>query len=130
MTAEFFRLVRTRMAEGGLLMMNLLDVSRRRELLLSTVATLKGIFPSVFVFPRPYGNHILLAFPRPWLARSIHERLGGLEAMGPVGRLAQEAARDITELIPPAGTLVFTDDRAPVEEITRRMLAEYRDRRF
>jgi hypothetical protein len=36
--------------------------------------------------------------------------------------IAAQAAEIVRELIPPAGTTVFTDDRAPVEEITRRML--------
>jgi hypothetical protein len=41
-----------------------------------------------------------------------------------VQELAQEAAGDMIEFEPVVGAVIFTDDRAPIEEMTRRMLAE------
>jgi hypothetical protein len=34
----------------------------------------------------------------------------------------------MADLVPPLGSMVFTDDHAPVEEMPRRMLADYRSR--
>ena len=62
-TVEFFDAVRAHMTPNGLLQMNLFDDGPRRELLLSTIATLERVFPSVVVLPAGYGNHMLFAFP-------------------------------------------------------------------
>jgi|SRR6516225_4572156 spermidine synthase len=110
-TAEFFRLVQIRMADDGLLMMNLFDLSESQELLLATAATLRTVFPSVMVKSSFRGNHMLFAFTR---SRSVESVRGRLELGTTIG---------ITELKPPVSTRTFTDDLAPVEEMTRRMLA-------
>jgi len=110
-TAEFFRLVRMRMANDGLLMMNIFDLSESQELLLATAATLRTVFPSVMVKSSFRGNHMLFAFTR---SRSVESVRGRLELGTTIG---------ITELKPPVSTRTFTDDLAPVEEMTRRMLA-------
>jgi hypothetical protein len=41
-----------------------------------------------------------------------------------VQELAQKAAGEMIEFEPRAGAVIFTDDRAPIEEMTRRMLVE------
>lgn len=121
-TQEFYQLVRDRMHRDAVLMMNIYDVSPHRELLHATGATLRRVFDSVFVLSREDGNHITLAFPRAISIASIRSQLAA--AMGPeqIRGLARRAAEHLAELNPPAGTLVFTDDRAPVEEMTRQML--------
>lgn len=113
-TTEFFRLARARMADDGLLMMNLFDVSDSGELLLATAATLRTVFPTVMVRSRARGSHMLFAFTRPRSVEAVRRRLEG----APVA----DAAIGVTALTPPASTRAFTDDLAPVEEMTRRML--------
>src|SRR5205085_5742093 len=44
-TVEFFKQVRSRMSDDGLLMMNVFDPSRREDVLASMVATLKQVYP-------------------------------------------------------------------------------------
>ncbi len=51
--------------------------------------------------------------------RARLSRFGGDET---IQRLARRAETQITAFELPAGTTAFTDDLAPVEEITRRML--------
>ena len=114
-TAEFFRLVRIRMADDGVLMMNLFDLSESQELLLATAATLRTVFPSVMVKSSFRGNHMLFAFTRSRSVESVRGQLEGPPILG--------ATIGITELKPPVSTRTFTDDLAPVEEMTRRMLA-------
>jgi spermidine synthase len=121
-TVEFYRLVRARMSEEGLLMMNVFDASKNRELLFATGATLRRVFPSVAVVSRADKNHIVFAFPQARSVTSVRARLEAVQGGGQVKELAQRAAASIIDLVPPAGTVVLTDDHAPVEEMTRRML--------
>ena len=118
-TREFFAATRAHMSPDGLLMMNLVDTGRRQELLFSTVATLKQVFPSVEVLLVGRGNFMLLAFVRDTSAASIRARLQSFQGKSTIEGLARQAGSQITELNVPAGTIVFTDDFAPVEEITR-----------
>jgi spermidine synthase len=121
-TVEFFEAVRAHMWPDGLLMMNLFDISQRQELLVSTVATLKRVFPTVVVLSVGNGNRMLLAFPKETSEAPIRARFSKFEGDEAIKRLARRAEAQITEIEVPAGTTVFTDDFAPVEEITRRML--------
>ena len=121
-TVEFFEAVRARMSPDGLLMMNLFDMSPKRELLVSTVATLQSVFPAVMVLSAGYGNRVLLAFPKHASAASIRARLSRYEGDEAIKRLARRAEAQVADFEVPAGTTVFTDDFAPVEEMTRRML--------
>ncbi|MGH9678135.1 MAG: spermidine synthase, partial [Candidatus Acidiferrum sp.] len=123
-TVEFFQLVRSRMADGGALMVNVLDTSPEQELLEAMGATMKQVFPSVERLSTAKGNHILFAFAE---KHSIAETVARLKQGGGPGwvqELEQEAAERMTEFEPGAGAVIFTDDRAPIEEMTRRMLLE------
>jgi spermidine synthase len=122
-TEEFFRLVSTHLAPEGLLMMNVYDRGDGQELLLATVATLRRVFPSILVRSRPDRNHLLLAFPQARTLPWVRARLAEAESDARFAALVREAGASLGELVPPANAPVFTDDRAPVEEMTRRMLA-------
>ena len=122
MTVEFFEAVRAHISPDGLLMMNLFDTSPTQELLNPTVATLKRVFASVVVLSVGNGNRMLLAFPKEKTEASIRTQLKNVEGTEAIKRLAKRAEAQIANLDVPTGTIVFTDDIAPVEEITRRML--------
>jgi predicted membrane-bound spermidine synthase len=121
-TVEFFEAIRAHMSADGVMMMNLFDDSRTQELSVSTAATLERVFPSVAVLSAGLGNRMLLAFRKETSEASIRSRLGSFEDKPAIIRLAKRAERQITHVEVPTGTLVFTDDFAPVEDITRRML--------
>ena len=116
-TEEFFRLVRSHMTEDALLMTNLFDISADHQLLFAYAATLRKVFPCLMVRSDLHGNHILFAFVR---LRSVESVRAVLE-QAHTG-LARSSAAMIADLTPPSNTRIFTDDLAPVEEITRRML--------
>ncbi len=123
-TVEFFRLVRARLADDGVLMLNVFDGSPGRELLLAAAATLRRVFPSVMVRSREAeGNHVVFAFPVARSAASVRAELRRVEGSREVMGIARAVGAGIVELVPPPGTPVFTDDHAPVEAMTRRMLA-------
>lgn len=130
-TQEFFAAVRERMAPRGVLMMNVLDGGPDRELLNAVGATLHRAFQTVVYFSRPSGNHIVLAFPDERPLKEIRQALDGAGGSARARQHAHRAALGMAELDPPADALVLTDDFAPVEAMTRRMLASvatYRDR--
>ncbi|MET0554357.1 MAG: fused MFS/spermidine synthase [Vicinamibacteria bacterium] len=116
-TEECFRLARARMGDDALLMMNVFDRGRDEALLTRLAATLRRVFPSVMVGRTDAGNFMLFAFTRPPSAERLARRPPALES--------NAGLRDfvVREAAVPAGAAVFTDDLAPVEEMTRRMLA-------
>ncbi len=120
-TVEFFKSVRAHISPHGLLMMNLFDVSATQELLMSTVTTLERVFPSVAVLSVGHGNHMLLAFSKETSKASVRAQLESFVGNQAVERLARRAEAQITDFEVPGDTVEFTDDFAPVEEITRRM---------
>lgn len=121
-TVEFFEAVRDHMSPEGLLMMNVFDVSPKHELLVPTLATLKRVFPTAVVLSGGYGNRMFLAFAKGTSDASIRARLSKLTGTEAIKRLAGRAAAQIVNYDVASDTPVFTDDLAPVEEITRRML--------
>ena len=115
-TEEFFRLTRSRMNDNALLMMNVFDAGTEPKLLFALAATLRRVFPSVMVGQTSPGNSMLFAFTRvrseEWVrARVISARFGRLRDL------------QIRNVAAPAATPVFTDNLAPVEQMTRRMLS-------
>ena len=123
-TEEFFRLVQAHMPPEGLLMMNVFDAATNHELLFSAGATLKRVFPTVLVYSRLPESYMLFAFLERRPLASVRAELGRARGDPGVVHMAQAAASGIAELEPPSGALVFTDDHAPIEPMTRRMLAQ------
>jgi hypothetical protein len=110
------------------LMVNVYDPSAAQELLEAMGATIREVFPSVELLSTPGGNHILFAFAE---KRALAETVGRLkQGTGPawVQELAQKAAEEMVEFEPRAGAVIFTDDKAPIEEMTRRMLVGERSK--
>jgi predicted membrane-bound spermidine synthase len=115
-TEENFRLARARMSDDALLMMNVYDRSADGALRQRLAATLRRVFPSVRVGQTGAGNFMLFAFTR--AASGAPLAFPSPRSNAGIGGLA---LRDV----PVAdGAPVFTDDLAPIEEMTRRMLAE------
>jgi spermidine synthase len=125
-TLEFFRMARQHMTDGGVLMMNLFDVGRSAEILHTTVATMSRIFPTVAVVTVGRGNFMVMAFTEGQSIETIRARMLGAAAGGPAWSIASAAAMSIHEdEISQAGAIVFSDDHAPIEEMTRRMLRSH-----
>ena len=119
-TVEFFELVRAHLRPGGVLMVNAFDLAPEHPLLASVAATLARTFPSVFVRSRRGMNHLLLAFAA---TRSLSEVRAALDAAPPaIADVAREAAAELRLPTYGPATAVLTDDRAPVEELTSRMM--------
>jgi hypothetical protein len=103
-------------------MMNVFDPSRNARLLNSIAATMHREFPSVMEVRLSGGNHMLFGFARTQNASDIQLKLMSAQPDGPLQDIAANAASQIVELNSTDRTLVLTDDRAPVEELTRSAL--------
>lgn len=132
-TKEFFELVRRRLADDGVYMMNLIGALRgsQSRFFASVHQTLLEVFPEVYVFatapafPELAQNLILVA-PVRQLELSEEElvrRSGEDEALASMaGTLVPE------DLIDTSDGTVLTDDFNPVEYIVARQLDESRHR--
>jgi spermidine synthase len=116
-TKEFFELVLTRLAPGGIVALNVATVPGDRRLEESLAGTLASVFPDVRTWPALRFNHIVIGLTGPSAVRTraVDERLTGLVSL---------LRADLSEPIAPADD-PWTDDHAPVEWVTDRMILAY-----
>ncbi len=120
-TQQFFRLVRARLAPGGVVALNVATVPGDHRLARDIAGTLRTVFPQVLTWQALRLNQLVLGVDRP-VSRS---RLRAAVARTPsrirvLTRLLAEHARAAAPSSQP-----WTDDRAPVEWVTDRMILEY-----
>ncbi len=116
-TQEFFELVRDRLAPGGIVALNVATVPDDRRLEEGLAGTLATVFPEVRSWPALRFNHVLLGFTTPRAAGTLaaDERLDPL-----ISLLEAELGPPIAPADEP-----WTDDHAPVEWVTDRMILAY-----
>jgi hypothetical protein len=120
-TQEFFRLVRARLRPGGIVALNVATVPGDHRLARDVAGTLATVFPHVVTWQALRLNQLVLGSDAPLEAT----RLRGAVARTParirvLARLLAAQAR----VAAPSGDL-WTDDRAPVEWVTDRMILEF-----
>jgi spermidine synthase len=111
-TREFFAALERRLAPGGAVMMNVAAPADRDVLVGPLGATLKAVFPSVFVSSVGGGNHFLIATRDD---RTVAEIRARLDRAPPA---ALSAARRVAESLFPAditGQPVLTDDKTDID---------------
>lgn len=120
-TREFFDLVRSRLRPGGIVALNVAAVPDDKRLVRAVGGTLAAELPQVLQWPALRFNTIVLGLVSPLGPAEVRRRLRD----GPVdlAPLRELLARDV-EPLPPAET-PWTDDRAPVEWVTDRMIVSY-----
>lgn len=125
-TVEFYRSVRAHLADDGVVVLNVFDGGADRSILLSTVATLQSVYPTVALYEHGQGTFVVFAFAAKRSLEDLRVSLSKPTVAPELAPAATHAAAALRELVVPPGTMVFTDDRAPIEEMTRRMLDEVR----
>jgi hypothetical protein len=91
-------------------------------------ATLQAVFPSVYVSDVPYSmNSILYATVQPSTIANLLENYRAAKTAGNVPQdLLTVLEWTIENLQPtPVGGMVFTDDRAPIEQLTNAMVIQF-----
>ncbi|MBA3347867.1 MAG: fused MFS/spermidine synthase, partial [Actinobacteria bacterium] len=119
-TREFFQLARDRLAPGGIVALNVASVPGDERLLDGIAGTLTHEFDHVAVWPALRFNKILIAFDGQW-APGPELLSNGPAELRPLRELLARQIRPVTE----KADRPWTDDRAPVEWVTDRMIVEY-----
>jgi Spermine/spermidine synthase domain len=120
-TREFFRLVRDHLRPGGVVALNVAAVPDDKRLVEAVGGTLAADFPLVVEWPALRFNTIVVGFTEPLSPMQLRRRL----ASGPpeLASLRALLARDVSPVLP--AKRPWTDDRAPVEWLTDRMIVSY-----
>lgn len=120
-TREFFRLVRERLAPGGIVALNVAAVPDDERLVEAVGGTLATEFPQVLEWPALRFNTIVLGLAEPLSPDERERRLAeGPADLSSIRELLARDARPLARRETP-----WTDDRAPVEWLTDRMIISY-----
>lgn len=120
-TREFFSLARERLAPGGVVALNVTTVPGDRSLVDAVAGTLATEFPLVVAWPALRFNTLVVGFTERVPLGELRLRLGRQE--GELAVLTELFARDVRAV--EAIDDPWTDDRAPVEWVTDRMIVAY-----
>jgi hypothetical protein len=120
-TEEFFRLVRDHLAPGGAVALNVAAVPGDERLSDALGTTMLTQFPSVWRWGALEFNQLLLAFPEQMSQAELESRVA---AISPA---AESLVPEFRARLNPMGRTgePLTDDRAPVEWLTDRMILGY-----
>jgi spermidine synthase len=125
-TREFFGEVRGRLAEDGVVAINVGRVPGDRRLVEAMTATLATVFPSVHAIDVPGAlNTILVATVQPTSAENLMRN--AVRSEENVDSLLAQVLKTAQANLVPAkpSRLVFTDERAPVETIVDSLVVRY-----
>ena len=128
-TREFFDLVRRRLTDDGVYMMNIISALEgdRGQLFRCVATTLEEVFGEVYVFatdpnrPRTHAQNLVLVAPkrqRNWRRADLAARAKDGELAVMAGNMVAGDAMDFTDAI------MLTDDYCPVEYIVARQLRD------
>ncbi len=120
-TREFFRLVRERLAPGGIVVLNVAATPDDKRLVRDIGGTMATEFPQTLEWPVLRFNTLVLGLTRPLSHAGVVRRSAGMPR--DVAPLRPLLLREV-EPVPPARD-PWTDDRAPVEWVTDRMIVEF-----
>src|SRR5581483_11699767 len=120
-TQQFFRLVRSRLRPGGIVALNVATVPGDHRLAEGIAGTLRTVFPQVLTWQALKLNRLVLGFERPVSNARLRTAVGRTpERIRVLTRLLVGHARHAAPSARP-----WTDDLAPVEWVTDRMILEY-----
>jgi spermidine synthase len=120
-TREFFRLARSRLAVGGAVVLNVAAAPGDHRLAEGVSGTLAAEFPLVLTWQALRFNQFVIGLDRVEPRELLVRRLArGPAQLLPLQRLL---ARDMKTELPASDP--WTDDRAPVEWLTDRMILEF-----
>ena len=127
-TREFFELVRDRLTDEGVVVINVGRAPNDRSLIDAMVTTLSAVFPSVHVMDLPYTlNTMVYATVKPTGMDALVGNFLDLRADPATDPLLLHAIEQVIlyEQPLPELTIVFTDDKAPVEWVVNKMVLEF-----
>lgn len=125
-TVEFFQEVRDHLSDEGVVAINVGRTAEDRRLIEALAGTMGAVFPSVHVVDVPLTcNSIMVATVQPTTPENLPANLALMgEDAHPLLRIAVQSAYDNLAATPQGGP-VFTDDRAPTEQLTDLILVNF-----
>ncbi|HMK09740.1 MAG TPA: fused MFS/spermidine synthase [Anaerolineales bacterium] len=119
-TREFFLEVRAHLRPDGVVVINVGRTPDDRRLVDGLAGTLEAVFPSVHVVDVPATfNTIVFATVQPTDPANVAANLERLKQVQADPFLIDVLQRTLANLQPtPSSSVVFTDDRAPIEQLT------------
>jgi predicted membrane-bound spermidine synthase len=124
-TREFFTTVRSHLSSTGVVALNTAHTTHDYRLVQAFINTMSQVFPSVYVFNVPGTfNTEIMATVQPTSITTFRANLAQFSPTSIMGQVAGEVSPVVTKGQSDGG-IVFTDDRAPIEEITDQLLLSY-----
>jgi spermidine synthase len=123
-TTEFFTLIRSHLSSNGVFVLNTINESNNFTLVQAFVNTMSQVFPAIYQINVPNsGNTVLMATMKPTSISAFRTNLAHLASTASNGGMAilSQVADKVAPVVTLAhanGGIVFTDNRAPVEQIT------------
>ncbi len=131
-TVEFFRLVQDHLAPDGVVAVNVGRTAHNFALVDALAATLAQVFPQVLIVDEPtpedaLGNSLVVAVNTPVSPDALARNVDALPDHLPAEfrAFAADAATRVRVAAPPPGTPIFTDDRAPVEQVVHSIILSF-----
>ncbi len=124
-TREFFSAIRSHLSPTGVVVLNTGHTAHDYRLVQAFVNTMSTVFGSVYTFnvPGTINTEVMATVQR----TSVNTFRQNMEQFAPssiMGQVASEVLPVVTQAHSDGG-LVFTDDRAPIEQITDQLLINY-----
>jgi predicted membrane-bound spermidine synthase len=126
-TKEFFTEVHRHLTERGVLAINVGRTMKGRDLIDVLSSTARAVFPHVYVIDTPdygstLGNSLVVATVEDTRPENFATNLKLMD--NPLLReVADSSLPTIREMGPP--TVVFTDDKAPIEQVVHSLIVSY-----
>jgi spermidine synthase len=125
-TREFFSEIRAHLSPTGVVALNTGHTTHDFRLVQAFVNTMSQVFPSVYVFNVPGTfNTEVMATMQPTSLNTFRTNLAKSAPDTTMGQVASEVTPVVTQGHATKDGMIFTDDRAPIEEITDQLLLNY-----
>ena len=122
-TREFMQELRDHLTPDGVIAINVGRTRTDYQMVDAMAKTAAEVFPSVYVIDVPGSfNSIVYATHQPTSLENLRANLNAMPA-GPLRAIAEQALAHVRPLHPES--LVFTDDRAPVERLTNEIMLSF-----
>jgi hypothetical protein len=132
-TQEFFQAIYDHLNDDGVMAINAGRTATDYSLVEALGTTMRSVFPNVYVLDVPsyggtLGNSLVIATKQP--TRIDNYLVNTANIQQPLLRLVIDRTLTspdarIWELQPKADSLIFTDDKAPVEQVIHRLIVRY-----
>jgi len=124
-TREFFTTIRSHLSATGVVVLNTAHTTHDYRLVQAFINTMSLVFPSVYTLNVPGTfNTEVMATVQPTSIATLRANLSQFAPSSVMGQVASEVIPEVTRGHPDGG-IVFTDDRAPIEQITDQLLLNY-----